>query len=390
MKEDSDVFDGNRNNMSENPIKNRIRKSLKKSASLSLLREMAKYRDDIKIDCSTNSYLALHRHPEVLDEARRLTGVQFEGNLASRIISAGSPLYETLEMEAAEWKGKESALIFNSGYAANLGVLQALCSRKTEVLSDRLNHASIIDGIRLSGAEMTRYRHRDMKDLERKLKKSQAKEKVIITDTVFSMDGDLAPLSDIVQLAETYQCLTVVDEAHGTGIFGDTLAGLTEYAGVTNKIDVSMFTFSKAIGGLGAAVATNAEMRAYLVNTARSMIYSTGLPHSVLAYNLASLRYIRANPDMGKQVLATAAYLRDRLQENGCDTLESTSQIVPCIIPDRANVLEISVHFRKAGIKVPAIRPPTVPEGTERLRFSVHYDLSEQQIDEIVRILKNR
>jgi 8-amino-7-oxononanoate synthase len=369
------------------PLYERLQSDIHKRRDAFQLRKTALPDSSVTIDCSTNSYLALHTNQNVQESAGALAAGCLSGNLASRLIGTYSSLYEQLESEICAWKQTESALVFNSGYAANIGILQAICQRSTEVFSDRLNHASIIDGIQLAGAKMVRYQHCDMHDLKNRLQSSTAREKVIVTDTVFSMDGDCAPLADICTLAEQYDCLVVVDEAHATGIFGDTLAGLVEAEGLSKHVDIVMGTFSKALAGLGAFVTGSNIIRQYLVNYARSLIYSTGLPHAVLAHNLAAVRYVRDHPHVGKEVLARAEYLRNRLQEMHCNTFRSTSQIIPCRLQEEQTTRDALHRLRDHHIKVPFIRPPTVPNGTSRLRFSVHAGLTEDQIDLMVAVI---
>jgi 8-amino-7-oxononanoate synthase len=293
-----------------------------------------------------------------------------------------------LEKKLAAWKDTEAALLFNSGYAANAGILQSLCTRDTEVFCDRLNHASIIDGIRLSGCRMQRYRHGDMADLKRLLAASKTPEKIIVTDTVFSMDGDCAPLADIVELAKRYSCCVMVDEAHATGIFGKNASGLVEKLGVAEAIAIRMGTLSKSVAGLGGFFAGSALLRDYFVNHARSLIYSTGLPHVALAFDLAAVRHIRAHPEEGAVLLQKANSFREKLHSLGLDTLTSTTQIIPCRTGDDAEALELSLFLRRLGIIAPAIRPPTVPKGSARIRFSVHLGFSADQEETVISALR--
>jgi 8-amino-7-oxononanoate synthase len=324
-----------------------------------------------RIDLAANSYCGLHENAAVADEARRLAAGVAHGNLASRLIRETSPLAGALEIELAQWKQTEAALLFNSGYAANVGILQALCTRNTEVFCDRLNHASIIDGIRLSGAKMQRYRHCDMADLARRLAGSAAGEKIIVTDAVFSMDGDRAPLAAIVDLAQRNDVCVMVDEAHAAGVLGAHGSGLAEETGVAAAIDIRMGTLSKAVAGLGGFFAGSALLREYLVNHSRSLIYSTGLPAAVIAFDLAAVRYLRANPFLGATLLSKAVSFREKLHHLGFDTLGSTTQIVPCLTGDDGEALALSAFLAGRGIDAPAVRPPTVPSRTARIRFSV-------------------
>lgn len=333
------------------------------------------------IDLSTNSYLSLHSNEALNSEASKLANGILHGNIASRLIHESSPIAIQLEKELAQWKKTQSALLFNSGYAANIGVLSALCTRSTELFCDRLNHASIIDGAKLAGCKLTRYRHNDMSDLRNRLAASSANEKIIVTDTVFSMDGDCAFLADICTLAETVNAIVMVDEAHATGIFGPSASGLVEEYGVADKVAIRIGTLSKAIAGLGGFFAGDSLIRDYLVNSARSFIYSTALPHSVLAFDLTSVRHIRANPSAGRTLLSRAEEFRVALQSEGFDTLHSTTHIVPILMGSSEKAVACSAFLRDNNIIAPAIRPPTVPANTARIRFSVHsgFNIEQQQ-----------
>jgi len=342
-----------------------------------MFRSVKAFTDKPSIDLSTNSYLALHDNAEILDDARSLTGATVCGNLASRLVAEHSSLYSILEQEIADWEKTESALVFSSGYAANAGIIQALCTRDTEVYCDRLNHASIYDGIALSGCKLIRYHHNDMSDLQNKLSVSHAKEKLIITDTVFSMDGDKAPLADIVELAQKCNAMVMVDEAHATGIFGHNGSGLVEATGTQDYIDIRMGTLSKALAGLGGYFAGTNLLRDYFVNFSRSFVYSTGLPHASLAFTLATIRYIRKNPGLGQLLLTKAEQLREKINEAGFSTLDSSTQIIPCIVKSKDEALLLSAFLNDQGITAPAIRPPTVPEGLSRIRISCHLGLTD-------------
>ena len=374
----------------QTPLHDRISDSLEERKSGGLLRAIPEPlpQHHHLIDLSTNSYCALHNNLDVTDAARQLTDGTYSGNLASRLIADTSPLAVALEAELAAWKHTESSLLFNSGYAANTGILQALCARDTEVFCDKLNHASIIDGIMLSGAKLNRYRHGDMTDLRTKLQISCAREKIIVTDTVFSMDGDRAPLADICELAASHQCFVMVDEAHATGIFGASGSGLVEALGVADAVDVSIGTLSKAVAGLGGFFAGSRLLRDYFVNNARSLIYSTALPHSVIAFDLAAVCFLRAHPELGSKLLIKAQEFRSRVRELGFDTMQSTTQIVPCLIGSEDAATAISAFLRERGIIAPAIRPPTVPKDSSRIRFSVHLGISNDDEAKLYAALK--
>lgn len=369
------------------PIHDRIEKELKGRKEKNLLRNIAlppSIKREKLIDCSTNSYLGLHEKEEIHQETLLLTGKQTHGNLASRLIACKSDLYSQLEKEIAEWEGSERALVFSSGYSTNIGVIQALCSRSTEVFCDKLNHASIYDGIKLSGCKLIRYKHCDMFDLREKIRASKTTEKIIITDTIFSMDGDKAPLCDIAEIALTYKALVIVDEAHATGIFGENRSGVVEESGTQEVIQIRIGTLSKAIAGMGGYVATSSLFVNYFVNFSRSFIFSTALPHSVIAHNLAAIRYIRNHPELGKTLLDSAQNMRQKLEKIGFSTKPSVSQIIPIYTKDAEEALSLSSYLRAKNIIIPAIRPPAVPEGTSRLRLSWNLLITEEDSEKII------
>jgi len=371
--------------MHRSPLLDRLQRDIDERKVAGLFRQTGTYSASTTVlDCSTNSYLGLHANKEIAHSAIALSQGISCGNLASRLVAETTPLYRLLEQEIAAWEGTDDALVFTSGYAANIGILQALCSRTTEVFTDRLNHASIYDGIRLSGCTMSRYRHCDIDDLRRLLHKSTSAEKIIITDTIFSMDGDRAPLAEIAALAEQYSALVIVDEAHATGLFGEQGSGLVEATGTASAIAVRMGTLSKALAGLGGYVAISTLLRDYFVNFSRSMIYSTGLPGSVLAQSIAAIRYVRSHPECGRDLQESANRFREKLNTAGFTTTPSTTQIIPCYTNSAREAVALKEYLATHGITVPAIRPPTVPEGTSRLRFSWSLLCGDDDADRIV------
>jgi 8-amino-7-oxononanoate synthase len=372
----------------ESPLYERLGAELEKRKTENLFRTAGLSQKDMRIDLSTNSYLSLHTVSEVANEAALLADGCFAGNLASRLVETRSPLFDMLESELANWKKTETALVFNSGYAANLGIIQSLCGRDTEVFCDRLNHASIIDGIRLSGAVLSRYAHCNMHDLGKKLGMSKKKEKFIVTDSVFSMDGDTAPLAAICELAQKHRCMVMVDEAHAVGVFGKTLSGYAEECGVEHDVDVLLGTLSKAFAGLGGYFAGNSLLKDCFVNNARSLIYSTALPQTVLAHDIAALRYIRRNPELGKRLLEKARIFREEIKALGFDTMNSSTHIVPCLAKSDKEALSLAAFLLQRGIKAPAIRPPTVPVGAARIRFSLHSGCSHDDMSFVIDSLK--
>lgn len=324
------------------------------------------------LNLCSNNYLGLAGDPRVKQAAAAALEAYGFGATASRLVVGNYELYDRLEKEIAGFKGTEAALVFNSGYMANLGVISTLVGRGDMVVSDRLNHASIIDGIILSGAEHRRYKHREVDYLEKILKNSGGyRRKLIVTDTVFSMDGDLAPLKEIVELKEKYGAVLMIDEAHGGGVFGASGKGLAEAAGVSGAVDINMGTFSKAFGGAGAYVAGSKALIEYLRNKCRSLIYTTGLPPTVIGGLLEALRIVREEPWRREKLLAKAAGIRKALQQKGFDTLASESQIIPIVIGSARLALEFSRRLLLENLLVTAIRPPTVPVNTARLRVAI-------------------
>jgi 8-amino-7-oxononanoate synthase len=244
------------------------------------------------------------------------------GSGASRLVCGNMSMHEALEEKLAEFKGSEAALVFNSGYTANIGIISSLFGRGDVIFSDKLNHASIIDGILLSGAEFKRYAHSDIDSLEDFLKKAHSfKQRAIITESVFSMDGDVAPLKGIVRLAQKYDCSIVVDEAHAVGVFGKRGCGLIEDFGLENKVDVQMGTLSKAVGSFGAYVCGKKALIDFLINKARSFIYTTALPPAICAASLEALKIIEGEPQRREQLWQNTKYLKSGLQRLGLDTM---------------------------------------------------------------------
>ena len=358
------------------------------------------------LNLASNNYLGLAGEPELREAAAEAARRYGCGATASRLVVGNHPLYAELERELAAFKGTEAALVFGSGYAANVGTVAALVGRGDLVLSDRLNHASIVDGIVLSRAEHRRYRHRDVEHLARLLEEARGRYRtvLIVTDTVFSMDGDLAPLREIADLARRYGALLMVDEAHATGVFGPHGEGLAHELGVHELVDVHVGTLSKAVGGVGGYVAGSRTLIRYLVNRARSLIYSTGLPPPDVAAALAGLRCLRAADAARMRLRRLAERFRRELTEAGLrvgaggaappgftasaglaipagftaaagserlQALEAGSPIVPVIAGSSQQALAFSRELQARGVGGVAIRPPAVPPGTARVRFSL-------------------
>ena len=340
------------------------------------------------LNLASNDYLGLSSSPVLAAAARDAITEYGASSGASRLVTGNNRLYMELEQELAGFKKQEAALVFNSGYTANLCLLATLADRHTLVFSDRLNHASIIDGITLSGAKHVRYRHNDMDHLATLLEKHKDHpHKLIITDSVFSMDGDLADLKTLVKLKQAYDCLLVIDEAHATGIFGHG-RGLAHELGVDKDIDLHMGTFSKALGSFGGYVAGSRLLIDYLINAGRALIYTTSLPPATVAANLAAIRLVSQNPDQGLKLRTMARNLVTHLKNCGIDTGTTESHIIPVIIGANERTVQIQQQLHGMGIHVGAIRPPTVPQGTARLRLALRADLDADEFEQLATRLR--
>ncbi|MCL5674817.1 MAG: 8-amino-7-oxononanoate synthase [Candidatus Omnitrophica bacterium] len=326
------------------------------------------------LDFSSNDYLGLSTHPDMKKasiEAIKTFGTSVSG---SRLLSGDFLIHHYLEEKIADFKNKESGLVFNSGYQANVGIIGSLPGKMDVIFCDKIAHASIIDGTRLSPAKTCRFLHNDMDHLEILLKKERNKFRnaLVITETVFSMDGDVCPLKELVQLKNRYNCTLMVDEAHATGIFGRNGAGIVEKENLSENVDIIMGTFSKALGSFGAYIACSKKVKDYLVNVCRSFIYSTALPPSIVCANVMALEIVKKEPDRRKILLENAEYFRRTLKQKGFNVKGST-QIVPWIIGDSKKTVEAGRILQEEGYRVFPIRHPTVPKGQERLRFSLNY-----------------
>jgi 8-amino-7-oxononanoate synthase len=334
--------------------------------------------------CS-NNYLGLADDPRLIQASQESLKSEGFGSGASRLVCGNMDSHRKLEETIAQFKGVERCLFFTSGYMANIGIISALFSREDLIVSDKLNHASIIDGISLSRAESKRYPHKDMVALEDILKSAAGfRRRVIITDSVFSMDGDLAPLNEIVALARTYDALVMVDEAHAFGVFGEHGRGLVEHLGLEGQVDIQMGTLSKAAGAFGAYCCGPSSMIELVLNRARSFIYTTGLPPSVAAAGCAAVKIIQEEPALRLQLLSNAQYLRKGLKDLGFDTMDSETPIIPVVVKDAALCVEFSKRLLDRGIFVQAIRPPTVPVNTCRLRVTVMAKHTQEDLNRLL------
>lgn len=325
------------------------------------------------LNLCSNNYLGLAFNRRLKEAAVKAINEFGIGAGASRLVSGNTVLHQELEEKLAHFKGTEASLVYPSGYSANLGIISALVSRDDTVFSDRLNHASIIDGIILSRAELARYPHKDLGALESLLKqKPSGKNKLIVTDSVFSMDGDIAPIPGLVDLAEKYDCLLMIDDAHATGVLGKEGGGSLSHFNIKPASRViQMATLSKAFGCLGGFVCADREVIDYLVNKSRAFIFSTALPVSICASALKALDIIKNDDTLRERLWQNARHMRQALKDMGFDTLESETPIIPILTKDPKLTMEFSRRLFEEGIFVQGIRPPTVPEGLSRLRLTV-------------------
>lgn len=375
---------------------NKLAAELEKLREKGLLREIKEFSvpggkirvgSETVLNLSSNDYLDIAGSPllrKAAEKAVRLFGC---GSGASRLVTGSMPCHTELEHRLAAFKGYPDALVFGSGYMTNAGVIPALAGRDDTVFADRLSHASIIDGIQLSRAGLKRFAHNDPEHLEAMLAKTPPKgRRLVITESVFSMDGDIAPLRQIADICAKFNALLLVDEAHAGGVFGKG-RGLVDELGLNGQVDVSMGTMSKAMGGYGGFVVCSALLRQLFVNRARSFIFSTALPPAVAGTALGALDFIESHPDAGQRLLERAAYFRRLLHERGLNTGDSASQIIPVIIGDNTKVLRVSKKLREKGIIAAAIRAPTVPQGTERLRLSVTLAHTREDLENAAEII---
>jgi len=336
--------------------------------------------------CS-NNYLGLADHPRVREAAAEAAMRYGAGSGASRLISGNMTIHRRLEEALAAFKGTETCLLFGSGYLANSGVVSALAREGDVVFSDALNHASIVDGCRLSRAETFVYDHCDVDHLDWGLRQAEGRGALIVTDGVFSMDGDVAPLRDIVELAHRHDARVMVDEAHGTGCIGPGGRGLVAELGLESEVDVIVGTLGKALGSYGAYVLCDETMAEYLINTARTLIFSTALSPPAVAAALAALGLLREQPRRVEKLQRNARVLREALVKSGMPVDNGDTPIVPLIVGDADTAVAASDRALERGIFAPAIRPPTVPAGTSRLRLAVMASHTKSELREAAAVL---
>jgi 8-amino-7-oxononanoate synthase len=336
--------------------------------------------------CS-NNYLGLADHPRVREAAADAAMRWGVGAGASRLVSGTMTLHRRLEERLAAFKRRESALLFGSGYLANAGTIAALARPGDVIFSDELNHASIIDGCRLSRADVFVYDHCDAEHLAWGISRAEGRGALIVTDSVFSMDGDLAPLAEIVELAQRFRLRTLVDEAHATGTLGPGGRGALAEAGLEDQVDVIVGTLGKALGSYGAFVACDQQMSRYLVNAARTFIFSTALPPPAVAGALAALELLQERPRLVEKLAGNAAAMRGGLELEGFDVGESRTQILPLVVGEAELAMRICEAALARGVFAQAIRPPTVPPMTSRLRLAVMASHREEELRDAARTL---
>ena len=372
-------------------------RTLRETATDAPAESCANCNGEILLNLSGNDYLGI-AGDRLLQEKFYAS---FDGNYqdpalrlsssSSRLLTGNHPLYKKLEEKLIRlYGGNRAALVFNSGYHANIGILPALSKKEDLIVSDKLNHASIIDGLKLSSAPHRRFRHNDMNHLEAILKEARAdagiKNIFIITESIFSMDGDAADLKTIVELKERYHAVLLVDEAHGVGVRGKTGAGLAEELGLSDQVDFLIGTFGKAIGSTGSYVILSQTAREYLINTMRPFIFTTALPPVVTAWSAFIVDKLPLMTDRRRHLREISQKLRTALQEKGYP-LTGDSHIVPMVIGSNEAALKKAEELRKNGMLVFAIRPPTVPAGTARLRFSLSAAVSNEEIEQLIKAL---
>ena len=335
---------------------------------------------------ASNNYLGLTHDLRVQQAAKYAVEQYGTGSGGARLTSGTFPLFNELELGIADFKHTEQALVFNTGYMANVGTITALMNKNSIIISDELNHASIIDGCRLSGARIERYNHKDIEHAEHILKNYKSSHKMIITDGVFSMDGDIAPLDKLYELGKEYNALLMVDDAHSTGVLGNG-RGTAHHFGLTD-VDVQLGTLSKALGSVGGYVAGRKELIEYLVNYSRSFIFSTALSPADIGAALEALIIVKNEPLVVKQLNENTAYMANKLQSMGIECDDETP-IFPIIVGDNERALSLAHELEARGIIITAIRPPTVPVGESRLRMTVTAAHSQEQLDYVANTLRD-
>ena len=347
-----------------------------------------KHNDKWFILFGSNNYLGLNGHPDISQASIQATEMFGTGSGGSRLTTGTTPIHEELEMALSNFKRQEASILFNTGYMANLGVISAITDKSWTILSDKLNHASIVDGTQLTQARSLRYKFKDLEDLRKKLSKVETPNKLIITDGVFSMDGEIAPLAEIAELAREYGALLAVDDAHGFGVLGLNGRGTASELCVAHNIDLHIGTLSKAVPSVGGYVSGRKDLIDWIRNSARSFIFSTSLPPSATAAALKTIEILPVADDRRTRLRNNILRFKSGLREMGISVHNDMTPIVPVIIGRSEDTLRISEYLLEEGYFVPAIRPPTVEPGTSRLRVSLMATHTPYEIDGLLAALK--
>ena len=339
-------------------------------------------------DFASNDYLCLANDSRVVAAAQNAIVSHGVGAKASPLVSGRTDLHARLEQRLARFEGTPAAILFPTGMAANLGPVVALAGPEDVVYCDRWNHASLVDGCRLSGAKFRVYRHDDLAGLKRSLQQETARRKFLVTDSLFSMDGDVAPLPELCELADHFGAAIILDEAHGTGVFGQRGRGVAELLGVEERIPVRIGTLSKSIGALGGFVVGSQVLIDFLWNKARTQIYSTALPPALCAAAIAALEILQAEPQRRERLQARADSFRKALIDHGVTPLAgSIGPIVPLVLNEPRIAVQVAEQLLQRGFLVGAIRPPTVPRGTSRLRVTLHSETPDEVVTNLAKTL---
>lgn len=340
--------------------------------------------DKVYMLLGSNSYLDLCNNKKLKELSKNAIDKYGLGAGGSRLTSGTFDINRDLAEAISDLKGTEDTLIYSTGYMANIGVISALCDRNWVVFGDKLNHASIVDGCMLSGAKLVRYKHCDMSDLVKKIEQNKGKHNIIITDGVFSMDGDIAPLQDIVDIADKYEMMTMVDDAHGLGVLGLNGSGTASMLGIADRIDIHVGTLSKAVPSIGGFVSGDRVIIDYIRNVSRSFIYTTGLAPVNIATALNSILVIKELDGERQHLMELSQWVRNELKSLGLDVLNSETPIIPVVIGDPMQCMELKKKLLDDGIYVNAIRPPTVPKNTSRLRISLMSSHSYKDMEYVI------
>lgn len=341
------------------------------------------------VNFSSNNYLALATHPKILQKSKEAIDRWGAGSGASRLISGTLGIHDLLEKKIARFKKEEEATVFSSGYLASLGLIPSLLDEKDVVILDRYNHACLVDAARLSRAKLWVYPHKDLTRLKAILERAKNfKRKLVVTDAYFSMDGDVAPLTDLVELCRDYGADLMIDEAHSTGVYGKHGAGLTEEFGLQGEVQIVMGTLSKALGSAGGYIAGRSNLKEILINSAKSFIYTTAPVPAASAAALAAIEILEKNPQIRESLWANVKFLREGLRGEGFGLMDSEGPIIPIQMESLKMLMYFKEGLEEKGFFVPAIRPPTVPEGSQRLRISLMSSHKKEELEAFLKTIK--